>query len=130
MKNVLIFIAGIVTGFILTIVISLGLSNSNLPENNDGKLLFEQEGECVSTNSFKIIQVLDSGDALAVELKSRYSYSLPTGITVLFLHEKGTAYYDDQVINIPRGKCAKQIGVFKYMSKQEMEKTVPIVDIR
>ncbi len=125
MKNVLIFIAGIVTGVILTIAISIGLASSN---NDNGKILFEQEGECVSTNSFKIIQVLDSGDALAVELEPQYS--LPTGITVLFLQEKGSAYYDGQIIDIPKGKCAKQIGVFKYMSKAEMEKTVPIIDIR
>lgn len=75
-----------------------------------------------------VFQVLDSGEALANEVKQ--GYLIPTGLTVLFLNEDGLSYYDDQVIKIPSGKCAKQIGIFKYSAKSGMEKTVPIVGIR
>lgn len=95
---------------------------------SNGITLFEKEGECISENSFKVFQVLNSGEALANEVKQ--GYLIPTGLTVLFLNEDGQSYYDDQVIKIPLGKCAKQIGIFKYSAKSGMEKTVPIVGIR
>lgn len=78
----------------------------------------------------KFSQVLDSGDALANEIEEKYSTSLHTGLVVLFLHENGKSYYDDQIIKIPSEKCVKQIGVYKYPTKDGFEKTVPIVDIR
>lgn len=94
---------------------------------NSGITLFEKEGECVSSNSFEVFQVLDTGDALAKEIEP--GRSVATGVTVLFLNNNGQAsYYDDQVINIPAGKCARQIGIFKY-SDLRMERTVPIVEI-
>ena len=37
---------------------------------------------------------------------------------------------DCLTMTIPSGKCAKQIGIFKYSAKSGMEKTVPIVGIR
>ena len=62
MKNILIFTAGIVTGAVLMIFISLVFA-SNFSHNDMN--LFENEGECISENSFEVFQVLDSGDALA-----------------------------------------------------------------
>ena len=35
---------------------------------------FEKEGDCISENSFEVFQVLDSGDALANEVKNRVGY--------------------------------------------------------
>ena len=51
------------------------------------------------------------------------------GLMVLFLCDEGKSYYDDQVIKVPEGKCAKQIGTFKYSTKAGFDKTVPIVSI-
>ena len=34
-----------------------------------------------------------------------------------------------QVIEIPEGKCARQVGVYTYPTKMEIERTVPIVEI-
>ena len=126
MKIVCIFIGGVVTGAILVVVVSMLIAGGN--STYKGITLFEKEGECISENSFKVFQVLDSGEALANEVKQ--GYLIPTGLTVLFLNEDGLSYYDDQVIKIPSGKCAKQIGIFKYSAKSGMEKTVPIVGIR
>lgn len=100
MKNILIFTAGIVTGAVLMIFISLVFA-SNFSHNDMN--LFENEGECISENSFEVFQVLDSGDALANEIEEKYSTSLHTGLVVLFLHENGKSYYDDQIIKIPSG---------------------------
>lgn len=124
-KNVLIFIAGVVTGALLLVIIAM-IVTKNDPVD-DGITLFETEGDCVSDNSFEVFQVLDSGDALASEFKP--GSSIATGITVLFFNDGTKSYYDDQIIKVPSGKCAKQIGVFKYNSKGGREKTVPIVEI-
>ncbi len=116
-----------VSGILLLFLISLFVANQS---SNDGLRLFEEEGECVSTNSFQVIQVLDSGSALAREIEKDYFTSTATGITVLFLNEGNSSYYDEQIIKVPRGKCVKQIGVFKYNTRMDIEKTVPVVAIR
>ncbi len=128
MKNIFIFVGGVVTGAILMIVVSIFIAGRNSTYN--GITLFEKEGECISENSFQVFQVLDSGEALANEVEQRYSTIIPTGLTVLFLNEDNQSYYDDQIIKMPSNKCAKQIGIFKYSAKSGMEKTVPIVSIR
>ena len=113
MKKVLIFIAGIVTGAILMLVIAALIGNSSNGESsNNGMTFFEKEGDCISENNFEVFQVLDSGDALANEIDE---LSISTGLMVLFLCDEG--------------KCAKQIGTFKYSTKAGFDKTVPIVSI-
>ena len=120
MKKVLIFIAGVVTGAILMLVIAALIGNSSNGESsNNGMTFFEKEGDCISENNFEVFQVLDSIDEL----------SISTGLMVLFLCDEGKSYYDDQVIKVPEGKCAKQIGTFKYSTKAGFDKTVPIVSI-
>ena len=102
MKKVLIFIAGIVTGAILMLVIAALIGNSSNGESsNNGMTFFEKEGDCISENNFEVFQVLDSGDALANEIDE---LSISTGLMVLFLCDEGKSYYDDQVIKVPEGK--------------------------
>lgn len=119
MKKSLVFIGGIVSGIFLTLI-ALWIIGANSSTNDI--TLFKSEGDCISTRDFRVFQVLDDGNALADE-----EY---TGLVVLFFAEKDNAYYDDQIINIPYGKCARQIGVFKYTTQENIEKTVPIVAIR
>ena len=90
--------------------------------------MFEQEGDIISTNSFRVIQVVDGG-ALAMEQMDDL-YGLPSGLVVLFADEAGNSYYDSQSITIPKGKCARQVGIYKYINGESMEKTVPVVVIR
>lgn len=125
-KSVLIYVGGIVTGIILTFAFfffaALGNANGTPSENN--AVLFEKPQQEINVKSFEVMQVLPDGSALAmIEDKSNF------GMVVLFLANKGTAYYDDQKINVPSGKRVMQIGTYKYMTRNEMEKTVPIVEI-
>jgi len=138
MKKALIFIGGVVTGVVLTFLFAFIVNSRNAVGSN--YVMFEQEGKVISTNSFEVLQVLDSGDALASELEKlprevsispeMEEYGPPTGLTVLFLAEDGASYYDDQKINVPAGKCVRQLGTFKYLTNSDFEKTVPIVGIR
>lgn len=141
MKKWLVFILGLISGIVLTFVLAiiityriydenggLNIPNGNAGYHEDGMTLFEEERECVSEKNFKVFQVLESGNALASELDPMVN--IPTGIVVMFLNDGEASYYDDQTIVIPSGKCAKQIGIYRYISKSEIEKTVPIVAIR
>ena len=119
MKSFLIFLAGLITGAGLIIGFAL-LYNAS----NDGLTMFEQPGECVSTDTFSVIQVLDGG-ALAME----YTFAIPTGLVVFILDKGSSSYYDDQLIEIPKGQCARQVGIYKYTSKDGDAKTVPVVEI-
>lgn len=106
-----------VTGAILLGVIAVFKS-----DGANGVTLFENPGECISADEFRVIQVLGWGDALATAGR------FVSGTTVLFLAEDGV-YYDDQIIKIPHGKCAKQVGTFRYRTNADRSKTVPVVRI-
>lgn len=126
MKKALIFIGGLVSGIVLTIlalVIVSYYSNSNSDYS-----FFEKAGERIDYNAFEVFQVLDNGDALA-KGREYGDYSIATGITVLIIGKEDQSYYDDQIIEIPEGKYARQIGTFKYITNSNMVKTVPIIDI-
>lgn len=127
MKKIYIFIGGIITGIVLLFIILL-VASLFIQKNNYDIVLFDSPTTCISTNNFEVMQVLDSGAALANEFEDSDRH-MATGITVLFLSNDGTSYYDDQIITIPKGKCAKQIGTFKYRSKGGLDKTVPVVKI-
>lgn len=143
MKKIWVFILGMLAGavlaFVVLVVIGLSMQTpaaSGGEETNvlrsdlTGKTYSKGEGRVVSRNSFKVIQVLESGDALACEQELRPGgYSMSTGLVVLFEEEDGRPYYDDQIIEVSRGQCVKQIGTYKYESRQEIEKTVPIVKV-
>ncbi|MBR5332538.1 MAG: hypothetical protein IKV32_04495 [Muribaculaceae bacterium] len=123
-KRWVIYALGIVSGIVLTFFSFYLISSCS---SNNGVTYFENPGECISSNSLKVFQVLSDGVALANEIEGEYDIS--TGVVVLLINDEGKYYYDDQVIKIPAGKCARQVGVYTYTTKMEIEKTVPIVKI-
>lgn len=124
-KSILIYVGGIVTGIILTFafffLVALGNANGS---SNDNIVMLDEPQQEIKAKSFEVMQVLPDGSALAtVE-------DYPNlGTVVMFLAEKGISYYDDQKIEVPAGKHVMQVGTYKYMTRSEMEKTVPIVEI-
>lgn len=95
--------------------------------------LFEEPRECVSTNNFLVVEVLDSGDAIAEELHSDAGeYNFTTDLVVVFLEEGENSYYCNQKIKMPKGKCARQVGIFKSNKVSDYSyrgKMFPIVKI-
>ena len=124
-KGVLIFIAGMITAVLILVLIA--------PSNNgkmDGLTMFSEKGDCISKNQFKVFQVLGQDAALAIEKNPRFELiDAYNGITVLFTNDTGKLYYDDEIIKIPAKKCVRQIGVYKYPTKNDGYKTVPVVKI-
>lgn len=130
MKKIWVFIAGVGTGMVLLFVILIIIAKVN----NSGVTVFEEPGEVIEGDAFEVFQVLPSGDALAwgqekfsTDRNGKNNY-ISNHVVVLLPSNEGKMYYDDQMIIIPEGKCAKQIGVYKYTNRAG-ESTVPIVGI-
>ena len=125
MKNVFIFIGGFVVGVLATFLVEPSIYVENEP--NDGLIgltIFPEKGECITKNKIEVFQVLKPNMALATTGK------MYDGIVVLLINYEDKAYYDEQKIQIPANKCARQIGTYQYTTKlHEFKKTVPVVVI-
>ena len=126
MKKFLTFLLGVVVGALLTFAVLFYIGNRS---NGNGLTMFDEPGESISTKSFKVVQVDGDGNALAME-KSGVSENTYLGMVVLFLAEEGKSYFDDQIITIPAGMCARQLGTYRYFTNGGALKTVPAVAIR
>lgn len=128
MKNVLIYLAGFISGIVFLIVIALFVNDASADNGVEGLTVFEQPAEVISSSSFEVFQVVQNGNALA-RMGERKSYGTGYnyyGMVVLLLADENTHYYDDQIINVPNDKCARQIGTYQYETKDGY-KTVPVV---
>ena len=129
LKSLLIFIAGMVTMFVIMVVIGISMNSSN-NGNYPGLTLFEEEGKCINAKQLEVMQTLEPNMALSIAKTQPNSLYDPNEILVLLLgDENNSNYYDDLKINIPKGKCAMQIGTFQYEAKMGI-KTVPVVTIK
>lgn len=120
-KSILIYVGGILTGIIIMCVLSLCVAKHNA---DGGLVIFEQPGQKIEVEKLRIIQVLSNESALATSTDLSVNY----GTVFLLLPKDGVSYYDDQKITLPSGKFARQIGTYRYMSKNDVEKTVPVID--
>lgn len=129
LKNIMIFIAGMVT--MLTLIVLFGIivnysNNSGYP----GLTLFEKDGKCVNARQLVIMQTLEHDVALAHAKTQPNTIYDPNEILVLLLGDETSHYYDDEKINVPKGKCTKQVGTYRYESRELGMKTVPAVTIK
>lgn len=126
-KFILTYVAGIVTGIVLLFVVGFFMPKSQATSaSNDDIVMFEKPRGIVPGKVFEIMQVLPDGSALAT-VDDIGSGNL--GTIVLFVGDEGTSYYDNQKINVPEVKVVKQVGTYSYMARNEMYKTVPVVEI-
>lgn len=88
-------------------------SDTNVEDSD--LILFDKPGECVSRKNFEVQQVLESGDAIALEIGETISgHVFTTDLMVLVLAKEGDSFYNKQILKAPKGKCARQIGTYKY----------------
>ncbi len=128
MKNVLIFLAGFISGLAFIFLVVLYVNKASDDNMVEGLTVFEQPAEVISSSSFEVFQVVQNGNALA-RMGERKSYGTGYnyyGMVVLLLADENTHYYDDQIVNVPKDKCAMQIGTYQYETKDGY-KTVPVV---
>lgn len=120
MKNFVFFIIGFITGILFLLAIAFVFSYSK----DTGKVFYDEPGECVTVENLKVLQDIGGGYAIAQERKRGFSLD---ELVVLIENENKNDFYDDQIIEIPSGKCMRQIGIYKYRSKADIDKTIPIV---
>lgn len=123
MKKIWVYLLGILTGVIVTFITLyvIGTANNNL----SGLSFFEQPSGIIEDSSVKVFQALGDGTALA-NCKGNKQFDMYGDPIVLLYNEEGSPYYDSQIIKAPKGKCFRQVGIFKYSSNMG-DRTVPIV---
>ena len=118
------FIGGFIVGVITTILtLFLIYNGSNSNDTLAGLTIFSEKGECITKNELVIIQTVGPNMALA-EFGKLYNET-----RVLLVNYDDKYYYDGQKIPVPANMCAKQIGIYQYETKMEIQKTVPVVVI-
>lgn len=125
-KFILTYVAGIVTGVVLTFMVGFLVTKLQARSSSDEIVMFDKPRGVVPGDIFEVIQVMPDGSALATGcsiLSDNY------GTIVLFIGDESTSYYDNQKIYVPDGKVLKQVGTYSYMARNEMYKTAPIVKI-
>lgn len=132
MKRIWVYLLGILTGIVVTVIAlviigaSINAGSDPAAKRANGMTFFENPGEIIDETSFKVFQALGDGTALA-EGKGDAHSSIYLGINALLYNEEGAPYYDEQVVTAPRGKCFRQVGIYRYSAKNGMDKTVPII---
>lgn len=140
MKKGLVFVLGVVTGFILAVLLAfllngksksgpdvIGESGTETEESSDGIKLFDEPGDIIEENSFEVFQVIAENAAL-VKGKGG-GRTIYIGPVYLIVNYDRKYYYDDEKINTPKGKVVRQIGIYQYPTKNDIVKTVPIIEI-
>ena len=137
MNKWLIFICGIVTGVVLTILLAVvvnSLSEGKEDKGGSSELvekpslkhdikLFDEPGDIIKENSLRVFQVLTDHTALVRNINSY------VGTIYLITNNEKKYYYDTQEIDIPKNKVIRQIGIYHYPTQNDVIKTVPIIMI-
>lgn len=129
-KKWLLFCGGVLTGIVLTIIFATiyvaNKSGIGVPSTNS-VTWFDKAGDKVNESSFEVFQVIGN-DAALVYGQSEYG-DFHFGMVYLLTNNEGKYYYDGEIIQVPNGKVVRQMGIYRYPTKDNFEKTVPIVQI-
>ncbi len=117
------FCGGVLTGIIVTFVFLYGFAQC---QSADDTTMFKKPGEIIEGKAFQVFQVLDDNAAL---VKGESSQNFFFGPVYLIVNEEGKYYYDEEIIKVPENKVVRQIGIYRYETKSEFEKAVPIIQI-
>lgn len=125
MKKIWVFLLGTITGCFFTFI-TLVLLGAVFSNSRDVYITpAEQQVPFTEATRFKIIQVLDNGALALCEDKSYSDFPI-SGMAVYLPAQDHVQYYNDQIIEVPKGKRAMQIGTFRYPSHLG-EKVVPVI---
>lgn len=132
MKKFGIFFLGVIAGIFLIFFVDVmvnSVDETDNPYNISGLSMLPEKGNCITTGDIRIFQTLANGIALAHPDKDSGAALLLRKGVFLLIDNNGKLFYDDEKVKIPAKKCAKQIGVYSYETRDEFQKTVPAVVI-
>lgn len=123
-KSCLYYVGGIITGIVLSFAFLFAFANKT---SNDGLVMFDSPQQEIDANYFNVFQVISGGSAALATVPFPYENY---GMVVLFPKQQGfPSFYDDQNIEIPENKKVMQVGTYTYKTRDELQKTVPVVRI-
>lgn len=129
MKDKKSFWGGVAVGVVGTILLLFVLAIGH--EKNDdfvGATMFDQPGEVINEQSFKVLQVVNENSALVYGKKNaRDKYY--SGTLYMIRSNEQEYYYDEEIIHVPSDKIIRQVGIYQYTNKLNTKKTVPIIKI-
>ena len=135
MKQWVVFLGGVVTGIILTILVLAiignaqnGRSDSIVEEakSDNNITMFDAPGDIIEDDNVKVFQVIADDAALARAQEDKYD-DLYLGKVYLVVNNDGKYYYDDEILKVKEGKVFRQVGIYRYPTRNEDVKTVPII---
>lgn len=118
MKQLVIYILGIITGFFLIAICAFIL---DAPDKSQLELFEEPDGFMEFTQ-FDVAQVVDTDCALANVVGSYTTI-------VYIIPEEGQHFFDNQEIILKNNLRAQRVGTYRYTDKMGMKKTVPAIRI-
>lgn len=122
MKKGVAYFLGILTGIVLTIVVSLFLANRG---GNVGVTYYDEPGDALSFRSVTAFQALSKGYALVRETGHT---NFDDQIYLLQLKED-RSLYDGETVKAPTGTVFRVVGVYSYETNGGMGRTVPVITI-
>lgn len=147
MKKGLVFFLGMIVGALVAVAVmsyigSFGDTDATKGTkgvkrySDPGISMFDAPGDKMDYRSFQVMQVLSNGTALmhAIKKSKPGEFDFIAAAIVLMFPDEGVSYYDDQIVLVPSDKCVRQVGTYRYDTKNFLDqqtyvKTVPIVKI-
>lgn len=122
MKKWLIYLLGIITGIVLTFAFAFFAYLSHNNSDIIGLEMFEYPGEDMKFSQFEVLQVVESGCALATADNT-------FDTTVFIIPNEDEHFYDNQSIVLKSYQRAQRVGTYKYKTRMGIDKTVPAIKI-
>lgn len=135
MKQWVVFLGGVVTGIILTILVLAIIGNAQNrrsdsiveeAKSDNNITMFDEPKDVVEDDNFKVFQVI-ADDAALVTAQQDKNDDLYLGKVYLVVNNDGKYYYDDEILKVKEGKVFRQVGIYRYPTRNEDVKTVPII---
>ena len=124
MKKGLYFLLGAIVGCLLTFGGFYVVAKMQTNTEQSGIRLAKQKTKFTVANKFEVFQSFEDGTLARSEEKDFVSSF--TGPIVFLVADDDEQFYVDQVVTVPIGKSAIQIGTYSYESEGG-EHTVPII---
>ena len=126
------FFGGLVAGVVLTAIILAHTGNgdeemtdvSELKVDGDYKE-FDKPGDVIDMDAVKVFQVLDDHAALVSDIEDY----MHLDVAYLLVNKGKEYYYDNQVVAAGEGEVFRQIGIYRYVAKNESVRTVPVITL-
>lgn len=125
MSKGVIYLLGVITGIFIMLGTAFVVAKTRTTDA-DGVSMFEKRGQAMAESSFKIFQTLDDTHALARGV-SNEEFGSYYGVTVMVVGGEEDHFYDDLIIRKSSRRKFYQVGTYRYQTKSEDFKTVPIV---